>query len=156
MYFLWQGLVETFKDLMSNAEHRFCVRHLHANFKKAFPGKVLKDAMWSAARAATKNSFDFHMDELKKLDVKAYESLVKLDVRTWSKHAFNPRTKSDTLVNNIAESFNAWILGARDKLVLAMMEIIRVMLMRMLQTKRDHMRRYEGGFVQESIRSLRG
>ena len=56
---------------MPNAKHRFCVRHLHANFKKDFPGKVLKDAMWSAARAATKNSFDFHMDELKKLDVKA-------------------------------------------------------------------------------------
>ncbi|KAL6348003.1 hypothetical protein AAG906_037732 [Vitis piasezkii] len=122
----------------------FCVRHLHANFKKDFPGKVLKDAMWSAARATTKNSFDFHMDELKKLDVKAYEWLVKLDVRTWSRHAFNPRSKSDTLVNNIAESFNAWILEARDKPVLTMMEIIRVMLMQRLQTKRDHMRRYEG------------
>ncbi|KAK9997647.1 hypothetical protein SO802_022333, partial [Lithocarpus litseifolius] len=108
------GLVETFKDLMPNAEHRFCVRHLHANFKKDFPGKVLKDAMWNAARAATKNSFDFHMDELKKLDVKAYEWLVKLDVRTWSRHAFNPRSKSDTLVNNIAKSFNAWILEANN------------------------------------------
>ena len=62
MYFLGQGLVETFKDLMLNAEHRFCVRHLH--------GKVLKDAMWSAASAATKNSFYFYMDELKKLDVR--------------------------------------------------------------------------------------
>ncbi|XP_034693874.1 uncharacterized protein LOC117920444 [Vitis riparia] len=139
-----KGLVETFKDLMSNVEHRFCVRHLHANFKKDFPGKVLKDAMWSAARATTKNSFNFHMDELKKLDVKAYEWLVKLDVRTWSRHAFNPRSKSDTLVNNIAESFNAWILEARDKPVLTMMEIIRVTLMQRLQTKRDHMRRYEG------------
>ena len=75
MYFLWQGLVETFKDLMPNVEHRFCVRHLHVNFKKDFPGKVLKDAMWSAARVATKNSFDFHIDELKKLDVKALSGL---------------------------------------------------------------------------------
>ena len=98
---------------MPNAEHRFCVRPLHANLKKDFPRKVLEDAMWSATRAATKNSFDFHMDELKKLDVKAYEWLVKLDVRTWCKHAFNPRSKSDTLVNNIAESLNAgfWRLG---------------------------------------------
>ena len=67
---------------MSNAEHKFCVRYLHANFKKDFPRKVLKDAMWNTARVATKNSFAFHMDELKKLDVKAYEWLVKLDVRT--------------------------------------------------------------------------
>ena len=78
--------------------------------------------MWSAARAATMNSFDFHMDELKKLDVKAYEWLVKLDVRTWSRHAFNPRSKSDTLVNNTAKSFNAWILKARDKPMLTMMD----------------------------------
>ena len=102
---------------MPNAEHRFCVRPLHANLKKDFPRKVLEDAMWSATRAATKNSFDFHMDELKKLDVKAYEWLVKLDVRTWCKHAFNPRSKSDTLVNNIAV-FECWILEARDKPVL--------------------------------------
>ena len=86
---------------MPNAKHRFCVRHLLANFKKDFPRKVLKDAIWSTSRATTKNSFDFHMDELKKLDMKAYEWLVKLDVRTWSRHAFKPRNKSDTLVNNI-------------------------------------------------------
>ena len=98
--------------------------------------------MWNAARAATKNSFDFHMDELKKLDVKTYEWLVKLDVRTRNKHAFNIRSKSDTLVNNIVKSFSAWILEARDKLT--MMEIIKVMIMQRLQTKRDHMRRYEG------------
>ena len=29
--------------------------------------------MWKATRATTKNSFDFYIDELKKLDVKAYE-----------------------------------------------------------------------------------
>ena len=62
---------------MPNVQHKFCVRHLHANFKKDFLGKVLNDAVWKAARAAIKNSFDFHIDELKKLDVKAYEWLVK-------------------------------------------------------------------------------
>ena len=62
---------------MPNVQHKFCVRHLHANFKKDFLGKVLKDAVWKATRAVTKNSFDFHIDELKKLDVKAYEWIVK-------------------------------------------------------------------------------
>ena len=50
--------------------------------RRVFLGRYSKDAMWNTARVATKNSFDFHMDELKKLDVKAYEWLVKLDVRT--------------------------------------------------------------------------
>ena len=62
---------------MPNVEHKFCRRHLHANFKKDFPRKLLKDEMWKATRAATKNSFDFHMDDLKKLKVKTCEWLVK-------------------------------------------------------------------------------
>ena len=36
-------------------------------------------------------------------------------------------------------------MEARDKPVLTMMETIRRMLMQRLQTKRDHMRRFEGG-----------
>ena len=80
---------------------------LHGLLSDYFLGKVLKDAMWSDTRAATKNSFDFRMNELKKLDVKAYKWLVKLDVRTWSRYAFDPRSKSDTLVNIIAKFFNA-------------------------------------------------
>ena len=36
-------------------------------------------------RATTKNSFDLHMDELKKLNVKAYEWLKKFEEKTWSR-----------------------------------------------------------------------
>jgi predicted SprT family Zn-dependent metalloprotease len=37
---------------MPGIDHRFCVRHLHANFKgKGFKGKEFKDALWGAARA---------------------------------------------------------------------------------------------------------
>ena len=30
---IFQGLLEVFKEFMPNANHRFCVRHMHANFK---------------------------------------------------------------------------------------------------------------------------
>jgi len=32
------------------AEHRFCMRHLYANFRKRFSGQKLKILMWKAAR----------------------------------------------------------------------------------------------------------
>jgi hypothetical protein len=38
-----QGLLDALEDLMPGLEHRFCVRHLHANFKgMEFKGKEFK------------------------------------------------------------------------------------------------------------------
>ncbi|XP_077247615.1 uncharacterized protein LOC143887412 [Tasmannia lanceolata] len=48
-----KGLVETFEDILPNADHRFCVRHMYSNFKAEFKGKILKDTMWTAAYTST-------------------------------------------------------------------------------------------------------
>jgi hypothetical protein len=41
-----QGLLDALEDLMPGLEHRFCVTHLHANFKgKGFKGNEFKDAL---------------------------------------------------------------------------------------------------------------
>ncbi|KAB1205657.1 hypothetical protein CJ030_MR7G017829 [Morella rubra] len=50
-------------------------------------------------------------------------------------HAFSTHTKSDVLVNNIAESFNTLVLEARDKPILTMIETIRGMLMNRFRVK---------------------
>lgn len=39
-----QGLVEVFDIMIPHADHRFCVRHMYANFKERFKvGKLVKD-----------------------------------------------------------------------------------------------------------------
>ncbi|XP_058217289.1 uncharacterized protein LOC131328356 [Rhododendron vialii] len=48
-----KGLLEVFKEFLPNAEHKYCMRHLYANFRKLFRGKELKDAMWRAASTGT-------------------------------------------------------------------------------------------------------
>ncbi|XP_021764632.1 uncharacterized protein LOC110729230 isoform X2 [Chenopodium quinoa] len=48
-----QGLVEALSEVVPNAETRFCVRHIWANFKLKFTGSVFKELFWSAARATT-------------------------------------------------------------------------------------------------------
>lgn len=62
------------------------------------------------------------MAELKKVDSKAWELLMNVPTKSWCKHAFKIYHKCDVLMNNISKSFNATILGARDKLVLTMSE----------------------------------
>lgn len=49
-----KGLLEAVKKVTPSNEHRFCMRHLYANFKLAdFRGKDEKDQMWGAACAYT-------------------------------------------------------------------------------------------------------
>jgi len=63
------------------------------------------------------------------MDQRAYNYLKKVDPKMRSRHAFKTSSSSDILLNNIAESFNAWVLKARDKPVLTCLETIRRQLM---------------------------
>ena len=92
-------------------------------------GLELKDALWRCARATTIKEFERRMQELKDLDVKAQEYLTDINPAQWSKSHFSSRALCDYLANNLSESFNAMILEARDKPILAMLEWIRVRLM---------------------------
>ncbi|XP_061370246.1 uncharacterized protein LOC133312964 [Gastrolobium bilobum] len=127
-----------------NCEHRFCVRHLYSNFKLQYKGKSLKDELWNVARSTTIHEFEKHMRNIKTLDSSAEKWLRDIEASSWSRHAFNPRTRCDILQNNIAETFNSFILEARDKPILTMCETIRRMLMKRFIAKKEGMRQYTG------------
>lgn len=111
-------------------DHRFCVRHLYANFKLKYKGQSLRDGLWNACRATTVHQFNHHMELLKQLDRDAHSWLSRFPSNLWSRHAFTPRVKCDIVQNNIAETFNSFILEARDKPIITMCEIIRRLLMK--------------------------
>jgi hypothetical protein len=53
-------------------EHRCCLRHLYANFKKKFGGGAqIRDLMMGAAKATYIQAWEHKMSELKKVDIKA-------------------------------------------------------------------------------------
>jgi hypothetical protein len=55
---LLQGLMYTFETVYPRVEHRFCIRHLHANCKnKWWKGRAFKDELFEAARATTESDF---------------------------------------------------------------------------------------------------
>jgi hypothetical protein len=76
------------------------------------------------------------MEQLKVINENAFNFLDKIDPSGWSRAWFNSYPKCDLLVNNISECFNSYILKARDKPILTMMEMIRKQLMR-YQLKRS-------------------
>ena len=50
-----KGLIEEVKEVFTRSAHRFCVKYMCNNFKTQFKGLVLKQTLWSAARATIKH-----------------------------------------------------------------------------------------------------
>ncbi|XP_021767712.1 uncharacterized protein LOC110732104 [Chenopodium quinoa] len=120
-----KGLVEALATVVPNAETRFCVRHIWANFKLKFTGTVFKELFWSAARATTLPDHEMAMDQIKELNQEAYDYLLKIPTKHWCRHAFTENCKSNMLLNNMCETFNSVIRDARDKPILTQMEWMR-------------------------------
>jgi hypothetical protein len=58
---------------IGRVEHRLCLRHLYANFKKKFGGGTLiRDLMMGAAKATYIQAWQVKMNELRKADLKAW------------------------------------------------------------------------------------
>ncbi|XP_012841115.1 PREDICTED: uncharacterized protein LOC105961430 [Erythranthe guttata] len=137
-----KGLTQSFKNIMPGAEHRYCMRHLYANFKNVYKGDDLKNLVWGAAYAYTKEEFKKHMDDLKTLNVDAYHWLMKEHPSTWARSHFSTNAKCNLVSNNISESFNNWINEARDKPIITMMEHIRHQMMSRFQEQKDDLRKF--------------
>ncbi|KAK9271492.1 hypothetical protein L1049_001851 [Liquidambar formosana] len=54
---------------------------------------------------------------------------MEIPVTQWSRHAFDPRVKNDSLTNNMSKSFNQWVGELRSKPMLTMIDTIRCRLM---------------------------
>ncbi|KAG6398989.1 hypothetical protein SASPL_140461 [Salvia splendens] len=64
------------------------------------------------------------------------EDFMQYNVESFSKAYFRTTPKCDYVDNNMAETFNGWILDARCKPIISMLEDIRVQVMRRLYAKR--------------------
>jgi hypothetical protein len=105
---------------------------------------ALKEQLWAAASSYTKYEFNDHMAVLKKMNECAYDFLNEVDPSTWCRAWFSDYPKCDLLVNNICECFNSYILKAREKPILSMLEMIRKKLMRRYQAKREGIAKLNG------------
>ncbi|KAG5589538.1 hypothetical protein H5410_040052 [Solanum commersonii] len=150
-----KGLIGAFNDILPFVAHRFCVRHLHSNFKRAgFGGNTLRNALWKDASTTTVRWFDERMVEIFDLDPEAAIWLRDKSPSEWSKSHFSEDVKCDTLVNNICECFNSMILDARDKPIITLLEKIWYMLMARMQANKYKSAKWSSDDICPKIKNL--
>ncbi|XP_073154077.1 uncharacterized protein [Henckelia pumila] len=145
-----KGLIEALKELVPDCEHRYCLRHMYQNFKKKFKSLELKDLFWKAATTGNKNQFEEHLKKIAQVDPKLNESqetacewLKKIPPVHWARSHFSSQCLSDYVVNNLSESFNSYIIDARDKPIITMLECLRNKLMKRIQEKKAGEHEYQ-------------
>ncbi|KAL3513846.1 hypothetical protein ACH5RR_026563 [Cinchona calisaya] len=99
------------------AINRKCCRHILSNFKGKFPGALLTQLFWQAARSYHEKNFKEAVVKIKALKLEAYEWLDKILAELWARHAFPIDLKNAYITNNIAESFNNWLEILGNKVV---------------------------------------
>ncbi|XP_024195645.2 uncharacterized protein LOC112198766 [Rosa chinensis] len=136
-----KGLLPACEEVLPLADHRFCVRHLWTNFNKLFPGKVMKDQLWAIAKSTTMAYYWKELVLMKQMDPGAYDWLTdpRRNPTHWCRAHFGNILKCDVLLNNLCESFNAFILPARSKPVISCFEDIRVKMMKRIAMRREKM-----------------
>jgi hypothetical protein len=133
-----KGLLIAVNQIFLECEHRFCLRHIYANFQLAgFRGSDLKKIVDDAAYAFTNSNHMIAMNKLKEESIDAWKWLSRIPTKHWARHAMDTTCKTDLVVNNISEVFNSFILDQRDKPILTMMDQILTKLMSKFQVRRD-------------------
>ena len=60
---------------------------------------------WRATKATYKEEFDKVMDKLKEIDIDAHSWLDAYSTTKWARHVFSEDDLTDTILNNMCESF---------------------------------------------------
>ena len=81
---------------------------------------MIRELFWRATKATYKEEFDRVMNELKGIDADAHSWLDAYSTAKWVKHMFSEDALTDTIVNNMCESFNSRILEFRSKPIISM------------------------------------
>ncbi|XP_039132322.1 uncharacterized protein LOC120269103 [Dioscorea cayenensis subsp. rotundata] len=151
-----KGLKRAVEEVFPDAEHRNCVRHIYTNFGEKFRGKALKDFLWNAARAMYVQRFNYWLGVIEKENPNARKWLDHQDkpYASWTRALFSTSSKCDILLNNICECFNRYILDARDKGIITMLEMIKVKLKRRMKKKKEQMLKYKGNICPKIQKKL--
>ncbi|ERN17687.1 hypothetical protein AMTR_s00059p00205030 [Amborella trichopoda] len=94
-------------------EQGYCMNILADNFKKVYRNSALTKLYWKAALALTISDFDEYMAKIKSANAEAYNWIMLQHPKYWANTYFQ-RCRYNHLTSNISESFNQWILQARD------------------------------------------
>ena len=116
-----KGVIDAIEMWWPGSSNRFCLRHIIANLRAKHRGNQSSDMVWKAAKSSNNADFQNAMREMQETDQDAYNYMMKIPTKHWSRHAFDEHVKSDHVTNNISECFNNWI----DKFRTTSIDIVR-------------------------------
>lgn len=120
-----KGLKIALATVLRKAKHRNCAKHVYANWKNKYMDIDYKPFFWNVAYSKTVGEYDLHIAELKEFDRNAHDDLLVIDPTTWCLAFFTENARSAHVCNNLSESFNKTIKGARELPLINMLEAIR-------------------------------
>lgn len=92
----------------------------------------MRKLMWWCAWSSYEEEFKNQLNKLGKLSNEAATNLVKYTPKTWCRTYVDTYHKNVMVDNNFTKSCNTWILEARAKLIIRMLEDIMVQMMKLL------------------------
>ncbi|XP_014499221.1 uncharacterized protein LOC106760274 [Vigna radiata var. radiata] len=141
--------------LLPGIAHRYCVRHLYANFRKKFPGKNLKKLMWRATLATHPQKWESEMRSIREVNLDVFCHLIAIAPRFWSRSRFTTTAQCDTLVNNMSEAFNSVLVHTRTKPIITMLEEIKLYIMKRWATNRSRVNSFKSAICPKFLSRLR-
>ncbi|CAI9299451.1 unnamed protein product [Lactuca saligna] len=119
-----KGLLEATKEVLPLAQHRQCARHIYFNFRKVYSGVEFKNMFWVAAKSTVEGEFNVNMQKIRDISPSTYEHLMVRDPSSWCRAFYGGGLACEAVENGMTECFNATIVDARKKPLLAMLEEI--------------------------------
>lgn len=86
------------------------------------------------------------MKKIEEMDENAVKDLLYYPAQSWCRSFFDTVCKNMTVDNNFTELFNAWILDARYKAIIKMLDGIRMKVMEMLREHEDKVKSWTTDF----------
>ncbi|KAG7554561.1 Zinc finger SWIM-type [Arabidopsis suecica] len=99
------GLVKAIHNVLPQAEHRQCSKHIMDNWKRDNHDMELQRLFWKIARSYTIEEFNTHMANLKSYNPQAYASLQLTSPMTWSRAFFRIGCERHLARNNLHEIY---------------------------------------------------
>nr|DAD24559.1 TPA_asm: hypothetical protein HUJ06_026023 [Nelumbo nucifera] len=123
-------VVETVFD---SEYHAFCSRHLMENLKGCMcrlrllkaEKEVIEDCVNQLIYTRDTVKFDLYLSKIHNQNLDIYGWIMDSDPPHWENSLFKGR-RYDKFTSNLAESFNAWVLEAREQPIMSLVNIIRL------------------------------
>ncbi|KAL4284598.1 hypothetical protein GQ457_16G015420 [Hibiscus cannabinus] len=127
-----------------------CARHIYANWFKKWKGVDRKIQFYNCVRSKFVEDFELQIQGLEALGPTSSNNLFATPVQHWSKAYFKSTSKCDVVDYNMTKAFNGWIVEARAKPIISMLEQIRIMVMSRMTVKRNWAEKRENQYLLES------